>query len=352
MKKLILTAIAVLSIVVLTSPVAGASGAGGGTIQSPRASATVPIGRVPVTVHVGPALVGTRAGIFVIPGWSLRLQDQPRGSFDYDLFRIRSQTFTIHAPQPSHGGRYTIRVNRDGRDHSAIAQVHVTFRPLEVARLRATPQTFFPLVHDGYKDCTTIRWYQSLPGRAELQVRGRGHIALGHHQVGYGHTKWCGSVGGRRLPAGVYALSIRVVDDLGVGSDTSGVLHAGIKTAHLVRNWKVVESGDDTLGYHTYRHGCRYYINVIEARDAFIDCRAGGRGALFWRFPLRSDYAVGRYHYAFRWGYWYRSETNDLTGRFTDAWARPRFGLVEIGQDRHWLEIVKVVVRFHLETTV
>src|SRR4051794_27367976 len=83
-------------------------------------------------VHVSAGLVGTKAGILTVPGWSLRLGGQPRGSLDYNLFRIQSQTLTVRAPAPRHLGRYTIRINRDSSgDHSAIAQVRVTFRSFD-----------------------------------------------------------------------------------------------------------------------------------------------------------------------------------------------------------------------------
>ncbi len=351
MKKLILLVTAVLATVV-SAPAAQASGPGGGTIQTPRTQANVAVGRVPVTVQVSPGLVGTRAGIFTVPGWSLRLQDQPRGSFDYDLFRIPSRTFTIHAPAPVHAGRYTIRINRDGRDHSGIAQVRVTFRHFEVGRLRATPGTFFPLIHDGYRDCTTINWFQALPGRATMQVIGKGQIQLGHRSAGSSHEKWCGAVGGHRLGTGTYQVRIRAVDDMGTTTASSGILHVAIRTAHLTRTWSVTQSGGDTLGYHTYKQPCDYYRNAIESGDALIDCRGGGVGSLFWKVPLRSDYAIGRYHYTVTGSYRFRSATGTTAGQYSHLNAQPKYVMVEIGQRNSWLEIVKVVLRFHLETTV
>src|SRR3954451_13551058 len=141
-RSLFLVTMAMLATVTHTGP---AMASGGNAVVSPRPMANVARGSIPVRVHVSAGLVGTKAGILTVPGWSLRLGGQPRGSLDYNLFRIQSQPFTVRAPAPRHLGRYTIRINRDSSgDHSAIAQVRVTFRSFDVGRPHATPQTFYP----------------------------------------------------------------------------------------------------------------------------------------------------------------------------------------------------------------
>jgi hypothetical protein len=341
-----------LTIVQLVSPVF-ARAEGPNVIVSPRPQAVVARGAIPVHVHVAASLVGKRAGIMTVPGWSLRLDGQPRSAGDYNLFQIRSQSFTVRAPAPRQAGRYTIRINRDSSsDHSAIAQVRVTFRNLAVTRFRASLRTFFPLVRDGYRDCTRLRWIQTLSGHATLLVGRLGHIDLGHRRAGAGSFRWCGTVGGRVLRKGVYNLRVAVRDDLAVDSTSSQALAVKVTTAHLLRKWTVVQSGDKAFGYRTYHPTCHYYADVIEAGDAVIDCNSSGVGSLFWKVPLRRDYAIGHYHYFFTWSYFYRSPNhNSLAGQFNHAWARPRFGLEQIGT-HSILEIVRVVTHFQLSTTV
>jgi hypothetical protein len=139
---------------------------------------------------------------------------------------------------------------------------------------------------------------------------------------------------------------------LGIATVRSASLRVAIRTAHLTWDWRVTQSGADTIGFHTYHPVCHYYRNAIQSGDALIDCNSRGVGALYWNVPLRSDYAIGRYHYTANWTYFFRSENNSLQGQFAHATGHPRFLIEQIGQTHSWLEIVKVVTKFHLTTTI
>jgi hypothetical protein len=206
--------LALTSVVVTSTPASG--DVGGGKILSPAARHVVPMGSIDVRVHVGPSLVGKHAGIMTIPGWSLRFSGQPRDPGNYRLFTIRAQTFTIKAPLPRFSGRSTIRIDRDfaNGDNDAIAQVRVTYRRFAITRLSASPMTFYPLVHDGYRDTTKIQWYRNVPAQTEsMTIRKHGVIRFRNGgRDGWWYFQWNGVVGGRHLRPGPYFVRINASD--------------------------------------------------------------------------------------------------------------------------------------------
>src|SRR5690242_9168809 len=74
--------------VAMMSPVSAGASVGGGRILKPGSGRVVPMGTIRITVRVAPSLVGQRAGIMTIPGWTLRLSGQPRNPGNYNLFTI------------------------------------------------------------------------------------------------------------------------------------------------------------------------------------------------------------------------------------------------------------------------
>jgi hypothetical protein len=215
-RRTFLSGLVITTVGVILTPAPADAVTGGGTIVAPAARHVVPMGSIEVHVRVGAGLVGKRAGIMTVPGWALRLFGQPRNPGNYRLFTIRSRTFVIDAPAPFRPGRYTIRIDRDfpNGDHGGIAQVHVTYRRFTISRLSATPGTFYPLVRDGYRDTTRIKWYRNVPADSEsMTVRNHGTIQFrGGGPAGTWYFKWNGVIGGDRLRPGQYFVRINATE--------------------------------------------------------------------------------------------------------------------------------------------
>lgn len=137
----------------------------------------------------------------------------------------------------------------------------VLFRvyPFSVDSISAFPARFYPLVRDGYRDCTRVRWTQSDSARVSITanrfaVKNLGVISAGAHSI-----SWCGlTATGKKLPVGIYHLRVtgrysvgkyRAVDaaSVDVRIATKLVRMTATSTKYGVqwaqRDWKATQTG-------------------------------------------------------------------------------------------------------------
>jgi hypothetical protein len=276
-----------LALAVLGITEAKAKTYGGGTILAPATRATVPYGRIAVKVRVRSDLVGHMAAIKTVPGWSLGFY-RNRAS-DYSIFRIPASTFTIRAPQPPATGKYTIRINREiGYDNGAIAQVRVLYRRFSITHLAASPNRFYPLVRDGFRDRTKLLWDRSLRANTEsMTVAHHGTIrwtkANGSWDSGWWHFNWNGVINGHRLRPGTYRLRMSATY-LGV-TTRSPWMKVVIATGWRTVQRSIVRHGTNTSSRST---GGSCYISGYNG-VLTLDCWGGRYASATYRFAVPNN---------------------------------------------------------------
>lgn len=129
------------------------------------------------------------------------------------------------------------------------------------------PDTFYPLVQDGYRDSVAIAWDAKTDGTEvsiEVKDAGSGELVNGWVDSGDGTRSWYGyRIGGARASEGNYVVTL-TGDDKGTGAHevqtTTVTLASGVVTDHFTK----VKTGDH-LTYYTRQGRC--YVHRRWAMD-------------------------------------------------------------------------------------
>ena len=120
---------------------------------------------------------------------------------------------TTHCSLDVGTGRYVVRVVNDSRG-DLLDEVSFEVVPrLALTDVRVSPQTFYPLIRDDFKDRTTIRFRTNKSSRNRILVKRDGHtvkrLDLGSQGSGSHQWSWNGRNGaGRKVEPGYYKLQV------------------------------------------------------------------------------------------------------------------------------------------------
>jgi hypothetical protein len=190
---------------------------------------------------------------------------------------------------PPASGQYQILLRVDGFGYDA-REISVTEPPpppppLSVSITSLSPSPFYPLVRDGHKDATTLKWTQSDQARVSIKVHHRGMTvrrdALGMMHAGRHTWKWNGRKNnGTRVDPGKYNVTVKVSSSE-VRSDSMAVL---VKTAWVTKRYHLHKDGAQSSSRST-SGPC--FIHR-DGRRLVIDCW-GGSGSGTWKLSVPSD---------------------------------------------------------------
>ena len=168
-----------------------------------------------------------------------------------------------------------------------ITTFYIAPRPVEVTNLAASPETFYPLVRDRYRDTTTVSFKLTRPAAVAVRIRrtnGRvvRRVDLDRRRVGRHTWKWNGrDGGGDKLPAGSYRIQVSAADEH--GGDDLAQLRVRIATKKLTKTKRLYKSGD--RGRAATRGSCYVHWSTYDG-TATPDCWGGTYAQVTYRFKL------------------------------------------------------------------
>jgi hypothetical protein len=181
-------------------------------------------------------------------------------------------------------GEYRPQVRLD-RQHRTILipnAIEVDLTPPEATLGRVRPRRFSP-DRDGRREVVRVRFRVDEAARPWLLVKGR-RVIRGKLEPRGGIVSWFGKAGGRILPAGTYALSLRAEDRAGNVSAPTPSVQVEIRYVEL--------DGD----VFRARAGRRFAARVLTDAEN-VNWRLGGRTGVVEakRLRLRAPRRPGRY---------------------------------------------------------
>lgn len=159
---------------------------------------------------------------------------------------------------------------------------------LSVSNVSASPQTFYPIVRDGYKDITRIEWSQSTAStRVAVIRRSTGKVvrreSLGQLSAGWRGWRWDGRKGdGSTAAIGKY----RVVVTVSAG----GVQRSASTTVEVATGWRTTTHTLHRSGTNTSSRGTSgscfisAYSGVLK-----LDCWGGNYARASYGFSVPSN---------------------------------------------------------------
>ena len=184
----------------------------------------------------------------------------------------------------------------DGGYEITTAYAYDTFRvwayappAVNIASIQASPQTFYPLVRDGYRDSTAIRWHQNIGANISVEIKslatGRTvrRESLGSRGAGYHTWSWNGRKGtGALVNTGRYRVIVSGrADGHGDRADTTVTAATGwVTKSHTLRR-----SGTNTSS-RSASSSCyiRGDSGVLE-----LDCWGGSYAKATYGFSVPSN---------------------------------------------------------------
>ena len=226
-----------------------------------------------------------RASVAPVGDWTLTFEIRRNGVqvFQADGLSAATSPVTAAFPKLRDGSYVANAIDEWGTTLDTVA---FTVKDLKVTDADASPDPFYPLVRDGYRDTTKLTWTQSLAGTDSVRIKNHGKFHLGSFSAGHHGWRWNGRTpSGRKLSPGLYYLRVTVVDKYGARASSPWV------PVHIATGWKTVsksmsQSGSSVDGTKVWSKPCAFARNYYQRGDAVVACGAGGKGALFYEFTV------------------------------------------------------------------
>jgi hypothetical protein len=251
------------------------------TVQQTSASITSP-----TTGSFDEGYQGTmRATVSPLGDWSLTLELRRSGVQVFHADGLPAAASPVTAAFPSlRDGSYQANVIDEWG--TVLDTLSFTVKDLNVTGADASPDPFYPLVRDGYRDTTKLTWTQSLAGAVSVTVKNHGTFHPGSFSPGQHGWRWSGkTAAGGKLPPGLYYLRVTVVDKHGARASSPWV------AVHIATGWMTVSKsmsqlGSSIDGTKVWSKPCGFARNYYQQGDAVVACGAGGKAALFYEFAV------------------------------------------------------------------
>lgn len=287
MTKIIAVAALMLSLVAVPANGAAAATSGDPVIRAPKAGGSVPSGWTgPVTVDFTNAPAGVFDATLTCNNYTvLRYHTFHNGSGADDDVQNWQMQHPIRGPKSCHIG-VTNYSGSHARNPFTVEAPPPP--PLKLSHVRVTREIFYPVVHDGYKDSTTINWALNREARVNVNVRHRGHIVrhtggADDERAGRWYWTWNG-----RKDNGVKARPGRYF--VHVVARAGGVVKRQIREVTVATGYRREKTTLAKWGYGTSStHHTKYcgvdfdsYENTVQ-----LSCFIGGSADAKYRFALR-----------------------------------------------------------------
>lgn len=207
-------------------------------------------------------------------------------------------SFTI---DPIPAGQYDITVSGLEFGHQTVQTLVVVAGSLVLDHVTASPQTFYPLVRDGYRDSTRATYRVNQSARVIARVFNSSATKVLGVDLGVRSGSQTWSWSGKKSD-GTYAVPgsyvVRFYATAGDLTKQAGVV------VKIATSYTVVDTSKVVTGYQTYSHefspSCYvdyfYYYSTVD-----LDCWGGSYAIARYRFTIPANaynvrYAVAGYH--------------------------------------------------------
>lgn len=167
--------------------------------------------------------------------------------------------------------------------------------PVKVTDTSMSPATFYPEVHDGYRDDTTFNYAVSADAAAKITVTSdaTGQTVRSAQQQSYGPSTWTwnGRDGqtGNLVPTGNYTLHLTVTDQWGYTASAT-------KAITVATGWKTEPASQFIYGIQTSRRWHSPRCSTTNAGTSVrLRCLGGRAAGVRWRFTVPADVPSARY---------------------------------------------------------
>lgn len=155
-----------------------------------------------------------------------------------------------------------------------------------ISKVSVAPATFYPLVRDGYRDTTTIRFRQSTRARMVMRVFNSNRVNIATDRYGYQgagrhRVRWNGrNRQGNRVRPGVYTIAL--TGTTRGGRDRTVRRRVRVETDTVTRRRTVSRNGADTL--RRQRRGSCHFVRW--GPELQLDCWGGRYARATYQFRL------------------------------------------------------------------
>lgn len=281
-----------LSLLAVPVQEAAAVASGDPVISSPVAGGSVPSGWAgPVTVNFANAPTGSFDATLMCNNYAvLRFHTFHNRLGSADDVQSWQMANPITGPKSCHVG-----LTNYGGSHAnnAFTVEAPPPPPLKLTNVRVSRATFYPLVHDGYKDSTTINWTLNREARVRVYVQHAGrvvrHGGSDDEKAGRWYWLWGGRKdNGTKVSPGRYFIHLV--------ARAGGVVKHETREVTVTTGYRREKTTLARSGYGTsFTHHTKYCGVDFDSYDRTVQlsCFYGGSAAAKYRFFLhRGAYGI------------------------------------------------------------